>query len=647
VARLVFTPKPVQTKAKIAIKTDQRESSSVPQPPPPQVTHNAAADADKNRDQSVRREDIELERAAASRARREKEKKTLNAQRAQSPAINKSKMDEATRCEARRFMKKQREKRKTEVKKEVDKTFVIKQRLEELRMSTKSAITKKSKRQSPLKVSPPKDSSYYSLDNNKMREIKVLRLKPMSADRKCDRMDEANKTVEIMNESRRVNDMATTLTPLHQLPKRPTSFVQSTTITAAAAVSKENKKPAHDDFRLKVPDVKLSMSINQTTAALGSTKQQIPFWMQSTTIQPYPYNFIWAVRKKLEAFTTEYENEKRGKQQQQTRFELETPQVKRDRRQNRGRKLQQIAHSDDDDDSDTNAKSHDEANTISEISSIRSDLAKSLSHEKQPNDSSVSTSESIFKTLSEDPFVGKKRESVNSAFDRTSFDKKFTSIDVSPNTSEKRSNFLSSTKHQADDVVVFKVPEAPPSNLNDLNGNKLSEEKEEEFRKMLLSFNKSLSHVVEVNHLLSSALVTKSPSIASSSSNTKYSSSFEKNVESASNISEMIENLVKQKPSMPATESHKSDSASSIRTLIEESVEDPPIAYHEKPQELTSSTTTKVTTTTTRTEIIQQQQHEATFEESKLINMFRISESETSLIEGASNASAHDVRAAA
>ncbi|KAG5684354.1 hypothetical protein PVAND_013589 [Polypedilum vanderplanki] len=644
IAKLVFTshtPKPVKLKAKTPIKNNQQqtqENSSIKLLLPSQLQVIPNEINDKKRDQSNvvvvrRREDIELEhnKATTTTVRREKEKKTLDLNlQAQSPTINKSKMDEATRCEARKFMKKQREKRKMEVKKEeVDKTFIIKQRLEELRLNTKNAITKKPKK-SPLKISPPKDSNYYSLNNNKMKEIKVLKLKPMTAIKpveKDNKTDEVNKTIEIVNESIEMNELEP-LQPLNHIQLKKPSLTAN-----AATINKENKKPILDDFKLKVPDVKLSKSFNQSVIINASIQPTIPFWMQNTNVQPYPYNFIWAVRKKLEAFTTKYENEKLSKQQkqEQPRFEFETPQIKRDRRQNKGRKLPQVNQSDDEE-SETNAKSmehemhSEEANTISEISSIKSDVAKSAS---------IS-----FKSLSEDPFVGKKRESVNSAFDHTSFDKKFESIgDISPNTSEKRNNFLSSTKHAE---MIFKHPEAPLApqplaNLNDLdNNNKLSEEKEEEFRKMLLAFNKSLSHVVEVNHLLSNALVSKSSSVASSSTTKKeYSSSFEKNVES-SNISEMIENLVNnQKQTMPA----KSDTTSSIQTIIEDSntVEDPPIVYQEQVQEQTSSTT-KVTTTTTRTEIIHQNQlpkeeHEATLNESKLINMFKFSESETSFIE--------------
>ena len=415
----------------------------------------------------------------------------------------------------------------------------------------------------------------------------------------------------------------------------------------------------------------------------------IPIWLQNSVVQPYPYNFIWAVRKKLEAFTTQQKNDS-TKNKQYTHCDLETPQIKKNKKTTKARRLHHSMILEDANDSDSNTRSEElpsEANTISEISSIKSDivLEKSQSVERQSivkistNDDETIISESIFHTISDDHFVGKKRESINSEFDRASFDKKLQSLgpeNISPNTSQKQNNFLSSTlKNNQDsknEEIIFKKPEALSNvELNDLdNNNKVNEEKEEEFKKMLLAFNKSLSHVVEVNHLLSNALISKSTSHASSSirssaqqksfadstesskrdsDHDKYSSSFEKNIESSersSKISEMIENMIQAD-----TKEHKkaniiednSDQNSSIRTLIAESeiIEDPPIVYHsEQPQELTSSTT-KITTTITKTNNNYQEstsdsrknQFENTFNESKFISMFRLNESEVSFIE--------------
>ncbi|KAL7029326.1 hypothetical protein ACKWTF_006187 [Chironomus riparius] len=727
VAKLVLKPKPVQSKAKVPIKNNQQKESKATVLPVQPLANLFTNDQNKidDADQLMKKQDIELERVNKPKA--VIEIKTLNLQLqkqapVQSPVVNKSKMDEGVRSEARKFMKKQREKRKMEVKKEIDKSFVIKQRLEELRQHTKDALAKKHEnKKSPLSPSPPLDfnSSYYSLSNNKMKEIKVLRLKPMSANDDMKPEDETEipveSTVNIPDSpcEQPLPKSQASVSPMKLSPNQQNSPIrlevkrQSSQPSTRPSSEKENKKSDNnDELRLIVPDVKLSMVNTSTKQILNRSdistvhnqtfvkplSNNIPIWLQNSVVQPYPYNFIWAVRKKLEAFTTQHKNDS-TKNEQYTHFNLETPQIKKNKKTSKARRLHHGIILEDDNDSDSNTKSEgielpSEANTISEISSIKSDIVpeKSQSVEKQSivkfstNDDETIISESIFHTISDDHFVGKKRESINSEFDRASFDKKLKSLgpeNISPNTSEKQNNFLSSTlKNNQDsknEEISFKKPEVPSNvELNDLdNNNKINEEKEEEFKKMLLAFNKNLSHVVEVNHLLSNALISKSSSSHASSSirssaqqksfadstesskrdsdHDKYSSSFEKNIESSersSKISEMIENMIQAD-----TKEHQkaniiednSDQNSSIRTLIVESeiIEDPPIVYHsEQPQELTSSTT-KITTTITKTNNNYQEstsdsrknQFENTFNESKLISMFRLNESEVSFIE--------------
>jgi hypothetical protein len=159
VAKLVL--KPVQSKAKRAITNNhQMKQSPV-----------AEISSQNKGDQLMKKSDIELENEMA----------TEQQQQQQPSPIHKSKLDETARNEAREFMKKQREKRKMDVKKEVDKSFIIKQRLEELKKSTKDAVIKNIKKsKNSIKKSPPKDDSYYSMFNMNMKEVKELRLKPMS-----------------------------------------------------------------------------------------------------------------------------------------------------------------------------------------------------------------------------------------------------------------------------------------------------------------------------------------------------------------------------------------------------------------------------------------------------------------------------------
>lgn len=650
----------------------------------------------------------------------EKEKKALNASHSSNAAAESSAhnhkstaLDEAARREAREFMKKQREKRKLEKEKDVDKSFIIRQRLDELRKTTRNVITKKAKKnKSQIKISPPRD--LFSIHNH-MKEIKVLKLKPMSAkirlpettavpieDSAVGEMIDSQispvkcEQAKPKSPAKTANPIRKPMSPLqrrpsplqiqnHTLSLKPASAPQSTRPSS----SKENKKP-HFDLNLKVPDVKLSMSgVNKAELLPATTfiQPKVPFWLQNTAVQPYPYNFIWAVRKKLEAYTSAEEKKQKYQQKFHTRMNLETPQVRNVSKMKKGRKLPEhlLKFGDENvnelqrptlaDDSETNTNSVEremasEANTYSEISSIKSDLAlvKSKSQEKERqklvDEDDTTISESIFHSLIDDKFVGKKRESVNSEFSRTSFNEKVEELlpeHVSPNTTEKRNNFFSSTLLPKEAALPKSTSQA--DNLrkvdeeNDLSSNKLSKDKEEEYQKMLTAFNQSLSHVIQVNNML---MLSSKSSIESSKTTSatvrNYSSSFENNIESDtlktsadSNISEMIENLV-HKSNIPATQvvvDQHSETNSSIKTFIEDSksialkpevddaIEDPPIVYNEPAQEFSSSST-KVTTTTT-TKIVQQkvsiekkEDRENTLNESKLLNMFKQSDSETS-----------------
>lgn len=678
------------------------------------MIQNNKADDELHHQQTVKKYQQTVELEMKTR-KVEKEKKTLSQQAhasgAENSAHKSNAMDEAARSKAREFMKKQQEKRKLETKKEVDKSFVIKQRLDELRKTTRNVITKKPKKTKPqVKISPPKE--FYSLDNLHMKEIRVLRLKPLSAgsrksaennpgtpvkpnEEKIDDTFDASKLsfalhspAKIVSPVKIASPVKKPVSPLKKLssPLKLTNKQQlakpDIPQRSRPSSAKENVKPV-EDFKLKVPDVKLSLSaLNRTEIATQSyhpfmQQQKVPLWLQNTAIQPYPYNFIWAVRKKLEAYTSREEAKK-----PQVVKDLVTPHLKLSKQFKKGRKLpeflvkssgddnEELQHPTITDDSESNLKSLEremafEANTISEISSIKTDFAlKSRSQEKESNhaadDDDTTISESIFHSVRDDVFVGKKRESTNSEYSR-SFDSKIGSLapeNVSPNTTEMRLNFLSST-------ILPTLPK-PEAQQVDFENNKLNQEKEEDYQKMLEAFNKSLSHVIEVNQVLSNALSSKSSVTSSRTSETvkNYSSSFEKNVESEtqktsaeSNISEMIETLVQQsQPPVRVVEAH-SESHSSINTFIEDSksttvkpdvvgdaIEDPPIIYNEPAQEFSSSST-KVTTTTT-TKIVQQkisvgkkEENENSLNESKLLDMFKPSEPETSFSIADNNAS--------
>lgn len=622
-------------------------------------------------------ETVELEMKTLRTGR---EKKALNEPQqqkvstvAESSGHKSTAIDEATRHEAREYMKKQREKRKLEVKKEVDKSFVIQQRLDELRKTTRNVISKKPKpKKNPIKVSPPLE--YYSMNNRHMKEIKILKLKPMSA-KKSPKVVEETKAKQLEISAEKTFEESSPEKP--PSPVKKSSFFEKNLVKKVLEPkllnqgkkilqlqnrvvhkkpevfqhsrhsSKENQKPSEENLKLRVPDVKLSMSaINRTEIGQRNflPTDQIPFWLQDTSIQPYPYNFIWAVRKKLEAYNSAEE----AKQKSKVTTNFETPHARKPMRGKKSRRFPDFLskHPGDDskydlqrptivEDSETNVTSLDndiEANTISEISSIKSDMAlvKSQSQEKQLKDEDDTTiSESIFHSVKEDGFIGKKRESINSEFDRNSFDKKKSELKVSPNTSEKRENFL----------LIPKL-----SKQNDLDNNRINQEKEGEYQKMLQAFNQSLSHVIEVNQMLTTVLTSKSSSNGTAKN---YTSSFENNIESevqkSTDISEMIENLVLQsKPAVPSTVIESRSDSSSIATFIEDSqsktlkpeigktIRDPPIMYNETAPELSSSTT-KMTMSIVQQKIEGKAEGtDNTLNESNLLNILNQSEAENS-----------------
>lgn len=61
-----------------------------------------------------------------------------------------------------------------------------------------------------------------------------------------------------------------------------------------------------DEIKLSVPEITLqSSTLHHTTTSHDAreAKSNVPYWLKQTYVQPHPYNFIMAVRKKLEAVT--------------------------------------------------------------------------------------------------------------------------------------------------------------------------------------------------------------------------------------------------------------------------------------------------------------------------------------------------------
>lgn len=562
-------------------------------------------------------------------------------------------MDEAARIETREFMKRQREKRKLVTSKtEIDKTIVIKKRLDELRRTTQNVIQNPKKKNSQKKISPPKD--FYSANSIRMKDIKVLRLK--ATPRSQASLKELKLSVEKITNDQRpigVSPMAISSPNQHLSPQKKASpslmrkavmqankplpprnlqilsqtekvnhhVPEASQKHSRPSSSKENKRPI--DIKLKVPDLKLSMSsLNRTELPPAVFQQKIPFWLQNTSIQPFPYNFIFAVRKKLEAYTSAEEAKPPIQQRAKVGSTFDTPHLKTNGQLlKKGRifleriqadetefKLKQISLTDD---SAAIVKfvEHElnsEANTISEISSIKSDPAQVKSKSYQTKN---------------DHFRSPKDDTFNSDVFTSSLEK-------------KRINFLSSTL------------QTDMNNANDLDKNKLNEEYEEgmKYQNMLTAFNKSLKNVIEVNQIISKS----SETVISSKPSENYTSSFENNPDSeetqkpSDEISEVVENFVKSQPAVRRTAELISESNSSIKTFIEDSksitfkpnkveydaIEDPPIIYEEQAVQEFSSSSTKLTATMIVHQKLAYENEENTLNESMLLNMF--SEAEVS-----------------
>lgn len=85
-----------------------------------------------------------------------------------------------------------------------------------------------------------------------------------------------------------------------------------TVVNLVPKVEALNKNIDHEkdstqvDLNLKAPEVQLKVSIPTQTESekpTQSAKKDIPYWLKPSPVQMYPYNFIMAVRKKLEAIS--------------------------------------------------------------------------------------------------------------------------------------------------------------------------------------------------------------------------------------------------------------------------------------------------------------------------------------------------------
>ena len=392
------------------------------------------------------------------------------------------------------------------------------------------------------------------------------------------------------------------------------------TITNTKPISKE------EDLKLKVPDVRLQLSNpGPGSASMNETRDKpkptIPQWLRTSNITPYPYNFIEAVRRKMNIYKADgpdaiqfQEEQRKLAEKEKQKFAFETPRthltkklnkdlvpenLRRDRKNRfsdfllekyinepNGSRIE-LKRPEVDSETNANTSSYQDhvsnanvsdANTISEISSIKSDAvalnplntlnvqnhadrsnpmsSTRYDQVKEKSDDDTTINESILQSTPEaslkkikkplklnlkDDKVALHRGSFEEPLpDRVSFGQKNVNARIQAtgiNTSDQQNKFLNRqhawqseekvmgmeefnrmnevTQDNQDNLNQMNPPatksnlaEADKENHNE-NGNGQSL-KDQEYQKMLVAFNNSLSHVIEVNQLLYTALKDKS-----------------------------------------------------------------------------------------------------------------------------------------
>ncbi|XP_049537627.1 serine-rich adhesin for platelets-like [Anopheles darlingi] len=326
------------------------------------------------------------------------------------------------------------------------------------------------------------------------------------------------------------------LSPVHQTSSRPNQQITVTTpnamVNAQLIVIKDDRGDAQSltaaekELKLDVPDVTL---IPSNTVKLSSPLQEekeaknnadnvlqdhneqdhhriksIPPWLKQSLQQPDPYPFIVAVRKKLEAVRNVHgEEDKKATYKQNAEQLMEREEAINPRTNayldiihsvpNIAKKEQPRKINNEGSAISTNISVQGESNTSSEISSIKSDVVFPL----PPLLSST------------------KVESYSAKFDRQPTS---TSEPVSPlsvekisglkiTASPKRSEILrASQRKEAERLKENIPPELPPSNESRMPEHSDRSQRELDYQRMLDAFNRSLTHVIEVNQQLYSAL---------------------------------------------------------------------------------------------------------------------------------------------
>uniref|UniRef100_A0A182F1N3 CAP-Gly domain-containing protein n=1 Tax=Anopheles albimanus TaxID=7167 RepID=A0A182F1N3_ANOAL len=331
------------------------------------------------------------------------------------------------------------------------------------------------------------------------------------------------------------------LSPVHQASSRPNQHITVTTpnamVNAQLIVIKDDRgdeqslTAAEKELKLDVPDVTLIPSNTMKTSSPPQEKNEsntnidnvlqdhneqdhhriksIPPWLKQSLQQPDPYPFIVAVRKKLEAVRNVNGDEDKKATHKQYPEQLTPREVIKPRtnayldiihsvpsiaKQEQQRKtIAPSAINNEGSAISTNISVQGESNTSSEISSIKSDAVFPL----PPLLSST------------------KVESYSDKFDRHPTP---TSGPVSPLSVEKisglkittdpnRPEIVRTSQRQEEETLKENIPpELPAADEPHITEHSNRSQRELDYQRMLDAFNRSLTHVIEVNQQLYSAL---------------------------------------------------------------------------------------------------------------------------------------------
>ncbi|XP_065081061.1 centrosome-associated protein 350-like [Ochlerotatus camptorhynchus] len=510
---------------------------------------------------------------------------------------------------AREFIKEQQAKRKQEKKAttpQMSDKDLIKKRLEDLKKNTQVLVSKnvqKTRKRSfsasgassqksgnaPLKAVesnklPPTKTLKKSSSISSLKTVAVVSTKSDSAkssagsreSRRRSSLLKANLSehMGIMRKPDAVALEEVMMSPLRiRTPPRPVHHPEVITPVRPVEpnesirnVQEKSVSAIEQELKLDVPEVKLvpdsTVKHHEPPSVEKKEFKPVPPWLKHTLLQPDPYPFIMAVRKKLEAIRNLNQNQTAHPDESVIPRKHEET-VKRSETANSQKCLEYLetlksvpyVHKPSESDQNISSVSlqHSDSNTTSEISSIKSDFILPL----PPLSSTKFDSTQPATRETHHPKVGPISPL---SMDRISNLK----ITANSSTLERSINFHRGDHMPGSDLIPDRIS-FNNRNVHDLRQSQLSlntsekqrdflqkplekSTKELEYQKMLEAFNRSLTQVIEVNQQLYSALnkppeslpperikirdgmtqTTPVPSVANASANSNYSEDFER-----------------------------------------------------------------------------------------------------------------------